>query len=508
MKHGQLADSYGTPLYVYDLDEVEAAHRELRAILPDGAVLFYSLKANPHPDVARTLAAAGCRGEVSSTGELAAAVEAGFEPADVLYTGPGKTAEEIGTAVRTGVGTFSAESLQDLRRLGAVALSHGRRARCLLRVNGSTPGGGSGLRMTGVPSQFGLPLETVAEWAPEAAAVPGVDLAGFHSFATTNAVDEEALIRETEASLAAIAEAALRHGLPVETLDLGGGFGHPYAVPGDRPRYPRFRERLAAALARQLPAGAATPVELAFESGRYLTGACGRLLTRVTDVKRSKGRTYVVLDTGVHHFGGLSGLRRLPPVAAVPVSPDGAPDGTPDGPRADGTERLTLVGPLCTPSDVLAHDAAMPLPAPGDLLAVPNVGAYGLTTGLLAFLSRPTPVEAAVRDGRLVSATSLELRRTPAAPLRGTPAMTASWPPAFEDALRQNLPLLEPSEPLLPDAKLTELGLDSMSTVQLLVVLEEVFARMLPDELITNDTFATPADVWAFVEASAAGGEL
>ncbi|MFJ6610143.1 phosphopantetheine-binding protein [Streptomyces sp. NPDC091289] len=501
MNHSELADTYGTPLYVYDLDEVEAAHQELRAILPEGAALFYSLKANPHPDIARTLAAAGCRGEVSSTGELTAALESGFDPAEILYTGPGKTAGEIGLAVRSGVGTFSAESLQDLRRLGSVALAHGRRARCLLRVNG-THGGGGGLRMTGVPSQFGLPLETAADWAPEAVEVPGVDLAGFHAFAMTNAVDEEALFGETEASLAAIIEVALRHGLPVETLDLGGGFAHPYAVPGARPPYPRFRERMEAAVARLLPTGASTPVELAFESGRYLTGACGQLLTRVTDTKRSKGRTYVVLDTGVHHFGGLSGLRRLPPVAAAPVDPDGSPAGRPPG----ATERLTLVGPLCTPSDVLAHDAVLPLPEPGDLLAVPNVGAYGLTTGLLGFLSRPTPVEIAVHQGRLVSASSLQLRRTPATPGKGTSTMTASWPPAFENALRQSLPLLEPSEALLPDTRLAELGLDSMATVQLLVVLEEVFARMLPDELITHDTFATPADVWAFVEAAAVDG--
>ena len=117
-RNHELADRFGTPLYVYDLERVSASYRDLRNSLPAGFTIFYSLKANPHPDLARALREIGgepsCRAEVCSAGELAAALEAGFAPGECLYTGPGKTEGELGTAIAQGVRTFSVESLTDL----------------------------------------------------------------------------------------------------------------------------------------------------------------------------------------------------------------------------------------------------------------------------------------------------------------------------------------------------------------------------------------------------------
>ncbi|MEU7121202.1 acyl-CoA dehydrogenase family protein [Streptomyces zaomyceticus] len=426
-----LVERYGSPLYVYDLAAAERAVAALRRELPSGAALFYSLKANPHPEVVRALRTAGCRAEVSSTGELDAALLAGHAPADCLYTGPGKTAAELAHALGRGVTLFSAESPGDLHRIGAGAGAHGVTARCLLRINGATGAGAAGLRMTGTASQFGFDLETAGDWSKRIAEAEHVELVGLHLFSLTNAGDEDSLLRELLASVRTAALLRDTYGIPVRLLDLGGGFAHPYAVPGERPAYPRLRATLEEALDRDFPAWRTGDVEIAFESGRHLSGACGRLLTTVTDVKESRGRTFVVLDAGVNTLGGLAGLRRLPPVRAVPVPPDGAPD---DSSAPAGTPHpLTLVGPLCTPSDTLAHDVSLPLPAPGDLLAVPNTGAYGLSASLLAFLSRPAPAEVAVRDGRVVSATVLELRRTPAVRPAG---------PSPADRARAVLPVL------------------------------------------------------------------
>ncbi|MFI8420359.1 acyl-CoA dehydrogenase family protein [Streptomyces sp. NPDC085479] len=414
MKATTLVERYGSPLYVYDLDAADRAATALRRRLPDGATLFYSLKANPHPEVVRALRTAGCRAEVSSTGELDAALLAGHPAAACLYTGPGKTPGELDHALGRGVTLFSAESPGDLRRIGEAAAAHGVTARCLLRINGAGGAGAAGLRMTGTASQFGFDLDAAADWTERIAGTAHVETVGLHLFSLTNAGDEDSLVRELLASIRTAALLRDTYGVPVRLLDLGGGFAHPYAVPGERPDYPRLREALEEALDQDFPAWRTGGVEVAFESGRHLSGSCGRLLTTVTDVKESRGRTFVVLDAGVNTLGGLAGLRRLPPVRAVPVPPDGAP--APAGPPRP----LTLVGPLCTPSDTLAHDTTLPLPAPGDLLAVPNTGAYGLSAALLAFLSRPAPAEVAVRDGRVVSATVLELRRTPAAHPAGT----------------------------------------------------------------------------------------
>ncbi|MCG6498013.1 type III PLP-dependent enzyme [Kitasatospora sp. A2-31] len=404
----ELVHRYGSPLYVYDLDRVTRAAADLRAALPERARLYYSLKANPHPELVRTLRTAGCLPEICSTGELAAALSAGFEGADCLYGGPGKTAQELREALAAGVRTFSVESPADLRRVGAEARALGVTARCLLRINGTGAGAGVGLRMTGGASQFG---HDIADGLPDLAefTVAGTELCGLHFFPLTNAADPAGLLAEAVASIRTAAALEAHWGLPLRMLDLGGGFACPYAAPGERPHYQALREPLTAALDEHLP-GWRERLELAFESGRYLVGDSGRLICTVTEVKESRGTAYGVLDSGINHLGGLSGVGRLPSLRAEPLRLAGSA-AVADG--AVGTRRVALVGPLCTPADVISRAAETVPPLAGDLLAVPNVGAYGATASLLGFLSRPAPVEVTVRDGRVVGADRLALRREP-----------------------------------------------------------------------------------------------
>ncbi|MFE0201050.1 type III PLP-dependent enzyme, partial [[Kitasatospora] papulosa] len=138
---------------------------------------------------------------------------------------------------------------------------------------------------------------------------------------------------------------------------------------------------------------------LAVESGRYLSGDSGTLVARVTNVKVSRGKKFVILDAGINAFGGMSGLGRLLPVA-VHVDAEGE------------RERASLVGPLCTPGDVLGRQIEVPPLSPGDLVRIPNAGAYGPTSSLLMFLGRPAPTEVAVEGGRVVSVSRIEHRRT------------------------------------------------------------------------------------------------
>ncbi|MFD0279918.1 type III PLP-dependent enzyme [Kitasatospora sp. NPDC127111] len=417
----ELVHRYGSPLYVYDLDRVARAAADLRAALPEQARLYYSLKANPHPELVRTLRLAGCRPEICSTGELAAALAAGFTGADCLYGGPGKTAQELREALAAGVRAFSVESPADLRRVGAEARALGVTARCLLRINGTGAGAGVGLRMTGGASQFG---HDIADGLPDLAefTVDGTELCGLHFFPLTNAADPQGLLAEAVASIRTAAALEAHWGLPLRMLDLGGGFACPYAAPGERPRYHGLRAPLTAALDEHLP-GWRGRLELAFESGRYLVGDSGRLICTVTEVKESRGTTYGVLDSGINHLGGLSGVGRLPSLRAEPLRLAGPPRlAGPGSAPADGvtaTRRVALVGPLCTPADVISRAAETVPPQAGALLAVPNVGAYGATASLLGFLSRPAPAEVTVRDGRVVSSDRLTLRREP---LPGRPA--------------------------------------------------------------------------------------
>jgi len=400
----ELAGRYGTPLYVYDLDRIDAARRDLFGWLPEGVEVYYAFKANPHVDLVRALREGdgpACKAEISSTGELAAALDGGYTGADILYTGPGKTPGELREAIARGVRTFSAESPGDLEHIGQAALAHGVVADCLLRVNSATASASTGIRMTGKPTQFGIDSETVAELAPRLRSVPGTSLAGLHLFSQSNAKDEDALIEEFRHTIEVAAQVEADLGVALRLLDIGGGFSVPYGRHGARDAYPKLRGELEAALDLRFPRWRRGDLRIAVESGRYLVGDSGTLLASVSNVKTSRDRRFVILDAGINTFGGMSGLGRILPVS-IRIEGD-----------AEVTGKGTLAGPLCTPGDLLAREIDLPELGEGDTVAIPNTGAYGPTASLLMFLGRPAPAEAVVRGGEVLSVSRIEHIRSP-----------------------------------------------------------------------------------------------
>ncbi|MEU6644629.1 phosphopantetheine-binding protein [Saccharomonospora sp. NPDC046836] len=495
----ELLASYGSPAYVYDLDRVRAALADLRAAVPAEATLLYSLKANPHEDLVAALLSGGCHAEVSSPGELATALRAGADPAEAFYTGPGKTAGELRTAIAAGVATFSVESLVDLRRVGAVAVELGREVDCVLRVNGSDAPGDAGMRMTGAASQFGTDVDVLLDRKAELAGVRGARVVGFHFFPLTNAADEQSLVTEMTASIATASTLAEALGIDVRVLDLGGGFACPFAGPGERPRYQNLRAPLETALDERFPGWRQGAPRVLFESGRHLVGDSGTLLCTVTDVKDSRGSRFAVLDTGINHLGGLSGIGRLLPLSAVPlpVVADGVE-------AADDPVPTRLVGPLCTPADTLGRGTAeLPALRVGQHLAVPNVGAYGATASLIGFLSRPAAAEIVLSGGEVASASKLALVRQPVtveAPAGQRAEETEvdseaiAWDSRFPEVLRSVLPRL--GEAVTAEVSLRAAGLDSLALVDLLVRLEEAYDVTIPDHELTPEAFATPGGLW------------
>jgi diaminopimelate decarboxylase len=338
------------------------------------------------------------RAEVCSTGELDAALAAGWAPDEIICGGPGKQDTEIGQALARGVREFSVDSPAAIDQLDRT----GTRTRCLLRVNDDQPVPGQGLVMTGVTSQFGADLGWI-ESRPDLFASRGhARVTGLHLYMGTNIGDTEALLGQFAQALDTAVRLRKVLRTEFEVLDLGGGFGAPFARDGDLPHFTGLAEGLAALLDDSFPGWREGGPRIVFESGRYLTATCGQLLVRVLDVKESHGKRVVVLESGINHLGGMSGLRRLPVItpalrssAAGPVSP------------------ALVTGPLCTPLDVWARGAEIPPVAPGDVLTVPNVGAYGLTASLVAFLGHDLPTEVVVDDGQFRSASRLALHRRP-----------------------------------------------------------------------------------------------
>jgi diaminopimelate decarboxylase len=381
----RLARSHDTPFYAYDLDQVRRRADELLAVLPARAALFYSFKSNPLPSIARVLAKRGCRADITSVGELEAARGAGFDLGQALIGGPGLADADIRAALEAGVRTFSCESYTILERLAAAARTLAVRPTVLLRVNPAEPPKAK-LAMTGVSSQFGLDEDALVARGAESLAPyrEALDIVGVHVYFGTQMGGPAALAACTSAALDAALRVSTALKFTLRIVNVGGGFPWPYAVDEAPVDLAPLREMLEGVVAERRWV---EQCAIWFESGRYLSASSGTLVARVLDEKVSRGRRYVILDTGIHHLGGMSGLGRIPrqtitlrPVAQAQAEPASAAD---------------IAGPLCSPLDCVARGIAMPSVRPGDLVAVPNVGAYGLTASLTAFLSRPTPLEIA-----------------------------------------------------------------------------------------------------------------
>jgi diaminopimelate decarboxylase len=311
----------------------------------------------------------------------------------MVYTGPAKTESELRRAVNEGVGCFSAESLRDLRRIAEVARKASTTAHVILRIN-PLVAPRTRLAMTGVPSQFGFEEAELESLSDRIFEVGDVEVSGVHVYLGTQATDADALAGVFQIAVD-VAE-RLAKLFPIRIMNLGGGFPWPFASSDAAPNLEPLAQSLAAILSSR---DRSSNADLWFESGRYIAASCGTMVARVVDVKHSRGTTFYVLDAGVATLGGMSGLGRVlrPTVSLMAV----------DREASINSELADIVGPLCTPLDCLASGARVPAVQPGELVAIPNVGAYGATASLTGFLSRPTALEVSLRDGEVVDVARL-----------------------------------------------------------------------------------------------------
>lgn len=391
-----LASRVGTPAYVHDADALRERVAALFDVFPKAGEsrLLYSFKANPLPSLAGELRAAGCEADLTSLGEIEAAIAAGFDLSKALYGGPGKSEAEYDAAILAGLAQFSVESAEDLARLSTVAAERGVRVRALIRLNPHSPPHAK-LAMAGVASQFGFEEDALRRGDHDLRSLAGdaVVLSGFHLYWGTQIADAESILASFAKTIEIVEDLAPALGVSLDILNFGGGFPWPYAHRGEGPDLAPLREGLAELAGRGGPASGA---RWWFESGRYLTASSGTLLARVMEIKRSKDeRDFLILDTGIHHLGGMAGLGRIPRFSVDLIVP----------PARRGNETLTvdLVGPLCTPLDCIGKRIELPRVEPGDLVAIPNVGAYGPTASVAGFLSRPAPFEILHRDGKVLA---------------------------------------------------------------------------------------------------------
>ena len=372
-----------TPFFAYDRAAITARVAAVRAALPDEIGLGYAVKANPMPAVVQHVAALVDHLDVASAGELAVALDAGHDPAHVSFAGPGKTDAELRRAVAADV-TVEVESRTELQRLVRTGKEFGVRPRAAIRVNPAFAVHGSGMRMGGGPQQFGVDAELVASVLGEVTD-HDIEVVGFHVFAGSQNLSAEILGQAQTKTVDLVLDLAQHVRGSVTYVNLGGGFGIPYFEKDQRLDLEAVGERLGRLVDERLKP-ALPEAAVVIELGRYLVGESGVYVTRVVDVKESRGRAYAVVDGGMHHQLAASGnfgqvIRRNYPIAL-----GNRVEESPTGP-------VTVVGSLCTPLDVLGADVVLPQVEVGDLVTIFQAGAYGLTASPTAFLGHPPPAE-------------------------------------------------------------------------------------------------------------------
>ncbi len=386
-----LAERFGTPLYVYDLDVIGRRVAALRAALPPAVELAYAVKANPALAIVAHLGALGLGADVASAGELATALRAGIAGSAIVVTGPGKRDAELAAAVSAGVRAVTVESPFELDRLEAIAAGAGRRIPVLLRASVGEAARLERVRLVGDDGagKFGMDPGDLRAAARLAGRSSHLEFLGVHQFGASNVRDAAALAGHVAETVELARDAAAAAGRPLRLVDAGGGLGIPYETHEEPLDIGGFGRRLGS-LADRWPGAADTRgMSLLLEPGRFLVGPAGAYLARVVDRKRVGEGDVAILDGGVHHLlrPALVGQEHRVRV----LGPRGR------GPRA---WPVTIAGPLCSGLDVLAANAALPVPEPGDLVAVLDAGAYGFTESMPFFLSHPIPAEVAVRGGR------------------------------------------------------------------------------------------------------------
>ncbi|SDA17039.1 diaminopimelate decarboxylase [Nitrosospira sp. Nsp18] len=374
-----------TPFYAYDRQRITDRIALLRQHLPAEVHLHYAMKANPMPAVVQHMAGLVDGLDVASAGEMKIALDTPMPSCQVSFAGPGKADQELSCAIAAGI-IVNMESEQEMERIANLGNHLGIRPKVAVRVNPDFELKSSSMKMGGGAKPFGVDAERVPAMLARMAKLE-LDFEGFHIFSGSQNL-KVAAIQESHEKTLQLGIALARHAPgPVRLLNIGGGFGVPY-FPGDEPlnvaEVGENLRHLMPEARRQLP-----DAQVVIELGRYLIAEAGIYVCRVLERKESRGQIFLVTDGGLHHHLAASGnfgqvIRKNYPVIV--------------GNKVNSAEReiVSVVGPLCTPLDLLADRMEMSKAEAGDLIVILQSGAYGLTASPTAFLGHPPPAEVLV----------------------------------------------------------------------------------------------------------------
>jgi diaminopimelate decarboxylase len=383
---GALAEKYGTPTYVYDRGVMDKKLNALVSALPGRISVYYSVKANPNSSVVQHFVSRGCGLEIASAGEFSIAMQAGCQPQYVLFAGPGKTQSELEFVLSHGIGEIHLESLTEAKRVAAIARRLGTKASVAIRVNPAGEAEGGAMRMGGRPAPFGLDEENLDQVIDVVLSEPELSLCGIHLFTGTQILEASILITQCLHGLAVARRVVDHLSRPLRRVDFGGGLGIPYFQHEQELNLDAFRAGLVTLCGKADADPRFDGTQFILEPGRFLVGESGIFLTRIIDIKISRGKKFLIVDGGMNHHLAASGnlgqtIKRNYPIALANKL------------TASAHETVDVVGPLCTPLDTLARGISLPYAEIGDLVGIFQSGAYGRSASPLGFLSHPEPAE-------------------------------------------------------------------------------------------------------------------
>ena len=366
------------PCYIYDKKALTERAFGLRSQMPEQLKLHYAIKANPMPAVVQHMAALVDGLDVASHNEMLTALGTSIAASDISFAGPAKGEQELKAAVAAGI-TINVESVLELTRIYQCAESLNSKARIAFRVNPDFELKASGMKMAGGPKQFGIDAEQIPSVFAELD-LSKVDFQGFHIFSGSQNLKPEALVDAHNKTFELTARLAEYAPAPVKHVNIGGGLGIPY-FPGEQALDLEPISDNLQQLIDKRPESLKN-CEFVMEIGRYLVGEAGYYLCQVTDKKISRGQTYLMTNGGLHHHLANSGnfgqvIRKNYPVVIA------------NRLETEETEKVEIVGPLCTPLDIVGAKLDLPVAGVGDYVAVLQSGAYGATASPQAFLGHP-----------------------------------------------------------------------------------------------------------------------
>lgn len=343
----------------------------------------------------------GCNFEVSSLGELKLVLEAGIQPSKILFTGPAKDDEVLSHIVSKNIGIVSVESEVELEILNAILKRSNKSIDVILRLNPKKCEDTYSIRMVGISSQFGIDCENInQDFFNRISNLNYINIKGFHIFGGSNISNEENLLRSFKNSLDTIFDLCQMHKLDIQIIDLGGGFPANFGTENSTLiDYINLKSELETYIMQKFDTN---KTKFLFESGRFIVAECGALFGSVIQIKKSKGINYCILDFGINSIGGMSASGRALRNHLDVLQYDK---------KGSEGEKYNVVGPLCTPMDIISKNTTLFSLERGELLYIPNVGAYGLTASLIGFLSHKIPKEVIWKNDEIIDIINISITK-------------------------------------------------------------------------------------------------